>query len=101
MGIFNEISQTVAGGPVGQTETNFDVVLSKYASKAQLDTVSRECLRKGQDLDMGGHKIVGIGMGSGGNHVPTIKQIADTFFPAIGHTDLNMKKKHIRDSRQT
>ena len=57
MGIFNEISQTVAGGPVGQTETNFDVVLSKYASNAHLDRVSRGCFRKGQDVDMEGHKI--------------------------------------------
>ena len=96
MGIFNEISQTVSGGPVGQTETNFDVVLSKYASKAQLDRVSRECLRKGQDLDMGGHKIIGLSPGAGNDHVPTIKQISDTFFPAIAHKDLNMNKKYIR-----
>ena len=34
--------------------------------------------------------------GFGNDHVLTIKQISDTFFPVTAHKDLNMNNKYIR-----
>ena len=106
MGIFNHIGD----GPTGATPvdtTHFDVVLSDYATKIDIEKTKQEIqeyLRRypavgnimNTDLDMGGNRIINLEKGKGPDHVARMDQLADNFLGLLAQKDLDMNDKYIR-----
>ena len=109
MGIFNHIGDTKQPGATPVDTTHFDVVLSDYATKIDIEKTKKEIqeyLRRtdlptignimNTDLDMGGNRIINLRKGEGQNQVPTLEQISENYLGLLAQKDLNMNEKYIR-----